>query len=67
MKPLLLLTTALALQACTSQQTYGSLQAWQQQECFRMNDPQERSRCLANTSKSYDDYRREADAVKGNP
>jgi hypothetical protein len=53
------------LPACSNQLTYNTLQAWQQQTCYAMNDPQERSRCLASTSKSYEDYKSESEAVKG--
>ena len=53
---------ASGLQTCSSQQAYGVGQAWQRSECFKINDPQERSRCLASASTSYDDYKRQAEA-----
>ena len=52
---------ASGLQTCSSQQAYGVGQAWQRSECFKINDPQERSRCLASASTSYDDYKRQAE------
>jgi hypothetical protein len=52
------------LAACSSQQTYGSGQAWQRNECNKINDPQERSRCLAGANTSYEDYRRQQEALQ---
>jgi hypothetical protein len=49
---------------CSSQQTYGVGQAWQRNECFKINDAQERSRCLASASTSYEEYNRKAEAAK---
>ena len=53
------------LQACSSQLAYGTGQAWQRQECNKINDAQERSRCMASASTSYEDYKRQAEAAKG--
>lgn len=64
----LLLATScflLGFAACSTQQAYGVGQAWQRNECYRINDAQERSRCLASTSTSYDDYKRQSEAAKG--
>jgi hypothetical protein len=55
---------ALALHGCSSQQAYGAGQAWQRQECSRINDAQERNRCMASASTSYDDYKRQAEAAR---
>lgn len=54
-----------ALAGCSSQQLYGGGQAWQQQECSKLMDAQERNRCMASAKRSYDEYRREAEAAKG--
>jgi len=51
--------------ACSSQQAYGTGQAWQRNECNKINDNQERSRCMASANTSYDDYKRQSDAAKG--
>jgi len=59
-----LLLVALAASGCTAQQAYRSGQAWQRQACTRVLDAQERDRCSAATGPSYDDYRREAEALK---
>jgi hypothetical protein len=50
---------------CSSQQLYGGGHAWQQQECSKLMDAQERNRCMASAKRSYDEYKREADAAKG--
>ena len=55
---------ACVLQACSSQQLYGTGQAWQRQECNKMNDTQERGRCMASASTSYEEYKRQAEAAK---
>jgi hypothetical protein len=59
---LLMLGTA-ALGGCSSQQLYGAGQAWQRNECFKMADQQERSRCLSSASTSYEQYKRESKAA----
>jgi hypothetical protein len=59
MKLLFVVPLAALLQAaagCSSQQLYGVGQAWQRNECFKVADQQERSRCLASTSTSYEQY-----------
>jgi len=57
----------LHLMACSTQQAYGAAQAWQRNECFKINDAQERSRCLASTSTTYEDYKRQSDAIRKQP
>ena len=60
---LLLLPVTVALGGCSSQQLHGAGQAWQRNECFKIADQQERSRCLSSASKSYEQYKREATAA----
>lgn len=48
--------------ACTTQQLYNTGQAWQRNECNRIMDQQERSRCLSSTSTSYEAYKRQSGA-----
>lgn len=62
----LALAVALATAAtgCTTQQLYGAGQAWQRQECNKINDAQERSRCMSSSSSSYDEYKRDAEAAR---
>jgi hypothetical protein len=55
---------ALFTAACSSQQAYGAGQAWQRLECSKINDAQERSRCMASSSTSYEEYKRQAEAAK---
>ena len=49
---------------CSSQQAYGVGQAWQRNECYKIGDAQERGRCLASSSTSYDEYKRQSDAAR---
>jgi hypothetical protein len=58
----LVFLAASSLQACSAQQAYAAGQALQRNECFKISDPQERSRCLAGAGISYDDYKRQAEA-----
>jgi hypothetical protein len=54
----------MCLAGCSSQQLYYAGQAWQQNQCDKMQDAAERNRCMASTKTSYDDYQREAEAAK---
>jgi hypothetical protein len=42
---------------CTSEQIYGTGQAYQRNQCLDMPEQGERNRCLSKTNASYDDYR----------
>jgi len=67
--PLLLVVGALAagLAACSSQQLYSAGQAWQRTECHKLNDAQDRNRCLASSATSYEQYQRESKAATSRP
>ena len=54
-----------ALAGCSSRQAYGVGQAWQRNECFKIADQQERSRCLASAATSFEQYKKETEAVAG--
>jgi hypothetical protein len=58
------LLAAANLLGCSAQQRYGAAQAWQFQECSKIQDAQERSRCMDNANLSYDEYKRQAEAAK---
>ena len=49
----------LNLTACSGQQIYGTGQAWQRNQCFKISDAQERSRCLEAADTPYYEYRRD--------
>jgi hypothetical protein len=51
----------LAVSACTSQQSYGTAQAWQRNQCEKLPGMEERNRCMAQASVPYDDYKRETE------
>lgn len=66
--PLLFALSALAgLMACSTQTAYLSAQGWQRQQCFRIDDAQQRQRCLNSASTSYEDYQRESEAIRSKP
>jgi len=48
--------------SCTTQQLYNTGQAWQQNECNKIIDQQERSHCLSRTSTSYEAYKQQSRA-----
>ncbi len=50
------------LHGCSSQQIYGAGQAWQRHECAKINDAEQRRRCMESASTSYDQYKRETHA-----
>jgi hypothetical protein len=54
-----------ALGGCSSQELYSTGQGWQRNECRKLPDAQERERCMASTSLSFDDYQRESAAARG--
>ncbi|CUS33339.1 conserved exported hypothetical protein [Candidatus Nitrospira nitrificans] len=58
----LMLGTA-ALAGCSSKQLYKTGQAWQENECFRIDDMQVRNRCLSNSSISYEQYKRDIESA----
>jgi hypothetical protein len=58
---------SLGLAGCSSQQLYGAGQGWQRAECNKIMDAQERSRCMASASTSYEDYRKQSEAAQGQP
>jgi hypothetical protein len=61
----LLILAALTLPAaCTTQQAYLTGQGWQQQQCLKLPDLEERRRCEKSTAMSYERYREEADAAR---
>ena len=49
---------------CTSEQRYATGQAYQRNQCERLPDAADRERCLANTSTTYEQYKRETGAGK---
>jgi hypothetical protein len=53
-----------ALGGCSSQELYSTGQGWQRNECRKLPDVQERERCLASTSRSFEDYQRESAAAR---
>ncbi len=55
----------LAGTGCTTQQLYNTGQAWQRNECGRIMDQQERSRCLSSTSTSYEAYKQQSGSGSG--
>lgn len=57
------IAAAAAGSACTLQQGYNAAQSWQQNECRRLQDPEQRSRCLKSSATSYEEYLRQTEAL----
>jgi hypothetical protein len=66
-RPVAALLSLAALAGCTSAELYRTVQGWQQQECLKLKDLDERKRCEASSARSYEQYRAEADAVRSAP
>ncbi|MEK7884703.1 hypothetical protein [Methyloversatilis sp. NSM2] len=49
------------LAGCSSRQVYDGAAGWRQNECDRIVDATERSRCLDTANLEYERYRRERD------
>ena len=72
LKPIFILIAApllaVATTACTTQQlsefTYKSLQGRQREECKKLPPESERDHCLSENNTSYEEYKRQSDAVK---
>ncbi len=50
-----------ALGGCSSRQVYDGAAGWRQNECDRIVDAAERSRCLDTANLEYERYQRERD------
>jgi hypothetical protein len=57
----LLLLLASAVSGCTSQQAYGTGQAWQRNQCEKLPGKEDRDRCMSQASTPYDSYKRETE------
>jgi hypothetical protein len=58
------LAASLVFTACTSQELYSTGQQWQKQECGKLQDRDERTRCEKSRALSYDRYKAQADAAR---
>jgi hypothetical protein len=58
------LLAATVLAACTTQDAYQAGQAWQKQQCAKLQDSAERTRCEQSAAVSWERYRAEAEAAK---
>jgi hypothetical protein len=49
---------------CSTRVAYDSVQNRQRLECQKIQDPSARSKCLADASTPYEDYRRQSESAK---
>jgi hypothetical protein len=59
----LLLGLSAALSACSSDQGYAAVQAWQRQNCQKIQDAGERRRCLQQTDTARDRYEQQREGL----
>lgn len=55
---------AISTASCSSQQAYSTGQAVQRNECNKINDFQDRQRCMEKANMSHETYQRQAEAAK---
>jgi hypothetical protein len=55
---------AISNAGCSSQQAYSTGQAMQRNECNKINDFQDRQRCMEKANMSHDAYQRQAEAAR---
>jgi hypothetical protein len=58
------LLASVAAGGCSSQGSYAFGEAFRHQSCNKILDQQEYGRCMAGATRSYDDYKRNLEAVK---
>lgn len=61
---LAILVLSCLLPACSAEQVYGVGQAWQRNECFKISDDLERSRCLETANTPYGQYQRKTEELR---
>ena len=52
-----------AASGCTTRQMYATGQEWQRNQCNRIIDNVERNRCLEQVNTSYENYKRQNEAL----
>ena len=67
MKSLPTLSLVLCLAGCSSQLLYATGQGWQKQECQRVLEREQRTRCEQSAATSYERYQAETAAAKKPP
>ncbi len=58
-----LICFSVAALGCTTQEAYITGQEWQRDQCNQMIDSMDRSRCIERTNMSYEDYKRQTEAL----
>jgi hypothetical protein len=62
--PTLALCALPLLTACSTDQFWNIGQAWQRDHCMKLQDQMDRSRCLADMTRSREDYERQAEGLR---
>ena len=58
------LILAVLISACTAEQAYYAGQTWQQNECNKIVDREQRDRCLSSAGGSYEAYKRQTEEIR---
>jgi hypothetical protein len=62
--PVSIVAIVLAAAGCSSKVAYDAVQNRQRLECQKIQDLSARSKCLADASTPYEDYKRQSEAAK---
>jgi hypothetical protein len=64
MKRVFSLLMLMLITGCSSQQAYSTGQAYQREQCNKINDNNERARCMEDANKSQEEYQRQQKEAK---
>jgi hypothetical protein len=64
MKYVYSLIMLMLITGCSSQQAYSTGQAYQREQCNKINDNNERARCMEDANKSQEEYQRQQKEAK---
>ena len=54
-------STTLLLTACSTEQAYNTVQAWQRNQCNKIPDNADYDRCMRQTQTPYDSYKQQTE------
>jgi hypothetical protein len=64
MRTFMIILSLSGMAACSSQELYQTGQAWQKNECQKLQDRDERNRCEKSAATSFERYQAEGQAAK---
>jgi hypothetical protein len=61
---IMLLTCFIACASCSNKELYNASRGWQQNECQKIVENEDRARCMEAATKSFEQYKKEQETVK---